>query len=219
MVSVVPFWIPAKVMFTAPKRHWAPIAIAVIGLLAIGVTGCVNVFLPAVDMKFAGPPARPPVLAAFGDDPAIDTAADWSTRRAPVLRAAFQRELYGRMPPIITPVVEARTPVITNAIGKDAIAEQWTVRVGPVAVGAGIGMAPAVGTVATGALAHTRLLPERWQTRTVLFTTAARPISFAVHAPPSFAVEADAAGAASAVSPTALSAVSPMVASRAGTRR
>ncbi len=113
------------------KRHWAPIAIAVIGLLAIGVTGCVNVFLPAVDMKFAGPPARPPVLAAFGDDPAIDTAADWSTRRAPVLRAAFQRELYGRMPPIITPVVEARTPVITNAIGKDAIAEQWTVRVGP----------------------------------------------------------------------------------------
>lgn len=113
------------------KRHWAPIALAVIGVLAIGVTGCVNVFLPAVDMKFAGPAARPPVLAAFGQDPAIASAEDWSTRRAPLLRAAFQRELYGRMPPMIVPVVEARTPVVTKDIGANATVEQWTVRVGP----------------------------------------------------------------------------------------
>ena len=114
-----------------PKRRWAPIALIVIGVLAVGVTGCVNALLPAVDMKFHGPPARPPALAAFGDDPAVVTAADWANRRAPLLRAAFQRELYGAMPPMPAPVVEQRTPVTTNAIGKNATAEQWTVRVGP----------------------------------------------------------------------------------------
>ena len=112
-----------------PKRRWAPIALAVIAVLAVGVTGCVNTLLPAVDMKFAGPPARPPVLGAFGDDPAVVTAADWTDRRAPLLRAAFQRELYGRMPPMQAPVVEARTPVTTSAVGKNATVEQWTVRV------------------------------------------------------------------------------------------
>ncbi len=113
------------------KRRWAPIALAVIGVLAVGITGCVNALLPAVDMKFVGPPARPPVLGKFGDDLAVVTAEDWSTRRAPLLRAAFQREIYGRMPPMIALVIEARTPVVTKAIGKDATAEQWTVRVGP----------------------------------------------------------------------------------------
>ena len=116
------------------RVRWAPITLGVIAVLAIGVTGCVNALLPAVDMKFHGPPARPPVLGQFGDDPAVATAADWTNRRAPLLRAAFQRELYGRVPPPSIPVVEARTPVITKAIGKNADAEQWTVRVGPTSI-------------------------------------------------------------------------------------
>ena len=119
-----------------PKRQcrWAPIALIAIAVLAIGVTGCVNVFLPAVDMKISGPPARPPVLGQFGDDPAVVTPEDWTNRRAPLLRAAFQRELYGAAPAPAAPVVEARTPVVTKVIGPNATAEQWTVRVGPQSV-------------------------------------------------------------------------------------
>ena len=52
-------------------RRWAPIALGVIAVLAIGVTGCVNVLLPEVDTHFSGPAARPAALAAFGDDAAI----------------------------------------------------------------------------------------------------------------------------------------------------
>jgi hypothetical protein len=113
------------------KHRWAPIAAAVVVVLAAGVMGCVNMVLPAVDMKFSGPPAQPPALGAFAEDPAVTTPQDWRERRAPLLRAAFQRELYGRAEPMPAPVVEARTPVTSRAIGKEATAEQWTVRVGP----------------------------------------------------------------------------------------
>lgn len=117
-----------------PRRRWAPIAFAAVAVLAVGVAGCVNVLLPVVSTNVAGPPARPPVLGPFGDDPAVATAADWTARRAPLLRAAFERELYGTAPASVAPVVEARTPVVTKVIGPNATAEQWTVRVGPQSV-------------------------------------------------------------------------------------
>lgn len=112
-----------------PRGKWALVALgAVLFLAAGGVVGC-NTLLPAVDMKYAGPAAAPPVLGPFGDDPTVTTAADWRERRAPLLRAALEREVYGPMPPAGSPRVEARTPIATTAIGPDATAEQWTVRV------------------------------------------------------------------------------------------
>lgn len=119
---------------TRRRRRWAPFVLAGIAVLATGVIGCVNTLLPAVDMRFEGPPARPAILAAFGDDPAVATAAEWTERRAPLLRAALQKHVYGVMPPAGAPQVEKRTPVVTRAIGADAVAEQWTVRVTPSSV-------------------------------------------------------------------------------------
>ncbi|MDX2233529.1 MAG: alpha/beta hydrolase [Hyphomonadaceae bacterium] len=113
------------------RRRWAPFALAGIALLAAGVVGCVNTLLPAVDMRYAGPPARPPVLAAFGDDGPVQTAQEWTTRRAPLIRAALEEHVYGRMPAPMAARVERRVPVVTRMIGPDAAAEQWTVRVTP----------------------------------------------------------------------------------------
>lgn len=113
------------------RSVWAPIALASALVLVVGAVGCVNSLLPAVDMKFAGPAATPSALGAFGADAPVTSAAEWTQRRAPLLRAAFEREVYGPMPAAEAPVVEKRTPVTTRAIGAEATAEQWTVRVGP----------------------------------------------------------------------------------------
>lgn len=108
---------------------WARVAFAAALVLVVGAVGCVNVMLPAVDMKFTGPAPTPPVLGPLGDDPAVTTAAEWRDRRAPLLRAAFERSVYGHMPPANRAVVEARAPVASRVIGDNATAEQWTVRV------------------------------------------------------------------------------------------
>ncbi len=39
-----------------------------------------------------------PILAAFQSDPKIQTQEDWQDRRAPLLKARFQSEIYGAMP-------------------------------------------------------------------------------------------------------------------------
>jgi dienelactone hydrolase len=110
------------------RRIWGRVAFAAALALTVGVIGCVNVMLPAVDMKFAGPAAAPAVLQPFESDPIVASAADWE-RRKPLLRAAFERDVYGRMPAPTPAAVEKREPVATTAIGAGAVAEQWTVRV------------------------------------------------------------------------------------------
>jgi hypothetical protein len=42
--------------------------------------------------------ATPAILAAFGDDAPVRTAQEWSERRAPLLKAAFEEHLYGPVP-------------------------------------------------------------------------------------------------------------------------
>ncbi len=42
--------------------------------------------------------ATPEVLAAFGGDGPVRTADDWTQRRAPLLRAAFEEHVYGPVP-------------------------------------------------------------------------------------------------------------------------
>lgn len=112
------------------KWPWGRIALAAAAVLTLGVAGCVNSVLPNVDLNYHGPAARPDVLGAFGDDPPVATAQDWSERRAPLLRAAFQRYVYGPLPSPQTPVIETRTPIQTKAVDGVATVEQWTVRVG-----------------------------------------------------------------------------------------
>jgi len=94
----------------------------------LGLYGCVNMVLPAVPNAINGPDARPQALGTFEDDPAITTAADWTDRRAPLLRAAFQEHLYGAMPAARAPIVEAHTVVDEAAFGGLGRVEQITLR-------------------------------------------------------------------------------------------
>ncbi|MDH4385212.1 MAG: hypothetical protein QE280_07195, partial [Caulobacter sp.] len=91
-------------------------------LLALG--GCAS----QPDLA-AVPPARNPALAAFGSDPAVTTAADWTRRRAPILRQAFQDQVYGPMPALGGAVVEQRQVLQVEDVGQ-AIIEQWRIRLG-----------------------------------------------------------------------------------------
>lgn len=95
----------------------------------VGLVGCVSVMLPAVDPKAPGVTATPDALAAFEGQSAVTTAAQWEAR-APLLREALQKHVYGRMPPVIAPIIETRTQ-IRSVLEKDGAAiEQWTVGLG-----------------------------------------------------------------------------------------
>ena len=65
-------------------------------------------YFPLSPDEIGAPTATPPVLAAFGEDPPVQTIADWEGRRAPILRAAFAQEIYGAMPPALPGKVLAR---------------------------------------------------------------------------------------------------------------
>lgn len=97
-----------------------------LGLIAAGLVlaGCAS----QPDLATA-PVAQPEALAAFGDDPPVVTAKDWTERRAPLLRQAFQEQIYGLMPNLPAAVVEARETLKLEEVGK-ATVEQWTVRLG-----------------------------------------------------------------------------------------
>lgn len=73
-------------------------AVLMVAGLALSAGGCALQRLPNVSKEITGPPASPPVLAAFQSDPAIITQQDWQDRRAPLLKARFQSEIYGAMP-------------------------------------------------------------------------------------------------------------------------
>jgi hypothetical protein len=98
------------------------VVLLVASLLALG--GCVS----RPDLS-AVPQPGTSVLAAFGDDPAVTTASDWTARRAPLLRKAFQDQVYGPLPALGVAVVEQRQVLQVEDVGK-AIIEQWRIRLG-----------------------------------------------------------------------------------------
>ena len=87
-------------------------------------------YFPLVPDEIDGPPASPPVLAAFGDDPPVLTLADWQGRRAPLLRAAFAENVYGPMPPPLPGRVETRKTFEDRQLADGARLQQLTVGFG-----------------------------------------------------------------------------------------
>lgn len=71
-----------------------------------------------------------PVLDAFGTDPPVETAEAWRTRRAPVLRAAFAKEIYGRTPETIRGRLAAAVRLALAPIPGVGAVEQWTIALG-----------------------------------------------------------------------------------------
>jgi len=87
--------------------------------------------------------AAPEVLGAFEGDPSVATAEDWTGRRAPLLKQAFEHEVYGPVPIELHGVEAGRRVVDENFAGGAGILEEIDVRVGegPDAVGFRIALA------------------------------------------------------------------------------
>jgi hypothetical protein len=73
--------------------------------------------------------ASPDVLGAFGGDPAVLTAQDWTQRRAPILRKAFEDHVYGPAPFELKATELGRRVVDTNYEG-EGVLEEIDVRIG-----------------------------------------------------------------------------------------
>lgn len=102
--------------------RWA--VVAGVGVLAWMVAACAS----QPDLERV-PQASPAVLAPWRGDGAVMSAADWTGRRAPLLREAFQDLVYGRMPDLPAAVVELREALPLEDVGAARI-EQWVVRLG-----------------------------------------------------------------------------------------
>lgn len=103
------------------------VLLTLIGLLFGAILIAFLIKLPRVDGPLTQAQASPPVLAAFGVDPPIETSAQWSARRAPLLRAAFAANVYGQMPPAgATRVVDTRAIEFSGLGGLGSL-EEWTI--------------------------------------------------------------------------------------------
>jgi (4-O-methyl)-D-glucuronate---lignin esterase len=105
-----------------------------------GLFGCVAARLPNVPLTSDGASAQPPVLDAFEDDPPVSSMQDWTNRRAPLLREAFQALIYGRWPEPEAASVAQRQVLDGTAFGAAGTIEQWDVVLGETATGRGFSM-------------------------------------------------------------------------------
>lgn len=103
--------------------------IALLATVAVGRVSYSQIF-PKVPDVIGGPPAMPSALGSFGDDPPITAASDWQTRRAPLLRAALARSVYGEMPPALPSQVLARTTLPADRVAPGTRMQQLTIGFG-----------------------------------------------------------------------------------------
>ncbi|HRO04673.1 MAG TPA: hypothetical protein PLS69_13820, partial [Terricaulis sp.] len=112
----------------ARVRHRLKIAIAALLLLTgAGLYGCVAARLPNVALAPRAEEASPPALGAFGADPPVQSWEDWRVRRAPLLREAFQANIYGSWPADAPGSVEKHPLQPAGFTGR---LEQWRVSLG-----------------------------------------------------------------------------------------
>ena len=97
--------------------------------LALGLTGCVSLFLEKAPKSASAAPALPPALAAFENDAAVETPQDWKERRAPALRQRFQDLVYGVEPAPYAAKVVSRVALDLPETRRFANVEQWLVQV------------------------------------------------------------------------------------------
>ncbi len=84
--------------------------------------------LRAAPIAARAPSAAYDVLAPFRDDAPVRTRQDWIERRAPLLRAAFQEEVYGPLPAPAPARFESRTLIDPAAFAGAARLEQAIMR-------------------------------------------------------------------------------------------
>lgn len=109
-----------------------PLRLSLMGLaVACLLSGCVKLGLETARTTLdpAGA-ATPELFAQFEGDPPVVTVADWETRRAPLLRAAFERELYGPVPHELKAHARSRRVVDPHYAGDTAVLEEIDIAVG-----------------------------------------------------------------------------------------
>jgi hypothetical protein len=112
------------------KRWLIGIGLTLLAVAAIGLRYAYVKNFPLVADAVGAPPASPAVLGVFEGDPPVVTVADWETRRAPKLRAAFAENVYGPMPPKLPGQVLARTALQGDLLAEGVGLEQLTVGFG-----------------------------------------------------------------------------------------
>lgn len=75
------------------------------------------------------PPPLPDVLGVFGADAPVTSADEWLSRRAPILRGAFERMVYGAQPARVAPILSERRVIDDAAYKGAARIEEWTLDV------------------------------------------------------------------------------------------
>jgi hypothetical protein len=99
--------------------------------ILLGLAACTPLGLNTASKNIAREePASPHVLAPFGSDPQVATADDWINRRAPILRKAFEDEVYGSVPVELRAVETSRRVVDENYADGAGVLEEIAVRIG-----------------------------------------------------------------------------------------
>src|SRR5262245_12564257 len=101
------------------------------GLLCLVLSACTPLGLNTASTNIdKQEPASPAILASFEGDAPVGSAEDWANRRAPLLRKAFEREIYGPVPTELKAVETGRRMVDDNFAGGAGTLEEIDVRVG-----------------------------------------------------------------------------------------
>jgi hypothetical protein len=106
-------------------RMWAALAAAAVIALGAATWRGQADFDSAAAQELAPEP-----LGAFGGDPAVADAAAWRERRAPLLRAAFQAEIYGQVPQFPPARVMERREIAVPDLAAAARVQEWKIVLG-----------------------------------------------------------------------------------------
>jgi hypothetical protein len=93
------------------------------------LSGCAKLTLAWTDLKPDGPPAVPAALGPFGGVGAVQNISTWESARAPVLREALQREVFGMMPDASSTRVMERKVLNEAAFGGKGVLDEYRLAV------------------------------------------------------------------------------------------
>jgi hypothetical protein len=103
----------------------------VLAAALLGAAACTPLGLNTASTNIAKEEAaRPAVLGAFQGDAPVTTAEEWTKRRVPLLKAAFEKEVYGPVPQELKGSAVSRRVVDTNFANGAGVLEEIDVRIG-----------------------------------------------------------------------------------------
>ena len=97
--------------------------------LMLALPACTKLTIAWTDLEPAGDAATPPVMAVFAGAPPVTTPDQWRDQRAPALREALQREVYGYMPDASKTEVISHKVINPSAFGGKAVLEEYQLAV------------------------------------------------------------------------------------------